>query len=173
MAVSANFKRLLANFILFQTAWFVLVLAPFGWDVAGGGLLLLLHLRYIATAGEWRFLFVVTVIGGAADSALAAAGLIAFNPDASLWTTAITPLWLLLLWAHFAATINHSLSWLRAHPALAFVGGGIAGPLAYIGGDKITDKLDIIVDLTSYATIAAPLWALLCLTLPRFTKPAS
>ena len=47
------------------------------------------------------------------------------------------PAWIVLLWIGFALTVNHSLKWLTAHPALPALVGGIAAPITYFAGIKI------------------------------------
>ncbi|RBP50805.1 DUF2878 domain-containing protein [Arenicella xantha] len=51
--------------------------------------------------------------------------------------TAMSPAWIMLLWVGFALTINHSLSWINAHPLLPAVLGGIGGPLSYLAGERL------------------------------------
>ena len=46
------------------------------------------------------------------------------------------PAWIIMLWLGFALTVNHSLVWLKDHPALPPLMGMIGGPLAYFAGLK-------------------------------------
>jgi hypothetical protein len=43
----------------------------------------------------------------------------------------VAPIWIVALWCAFALTLNHSLSSLKRHPALAALLGLAGGPLAY------------------------------------------
>lgn len=148
--------KLAANFLLFQTAWFWCVLAPVGWDAAGGALLFVVHLRYIAAPREWRALMIVTIAGAAMDSALITAGLLRFTPEAVL-----APPWLIVMWCHFASTLPHSLRWLSRNRLLAAAGGALFAPPAYHGAVALSDKCDIPVSFLQFAAVQAPLWALL------------
>ncbi len=49
----------------------------------------------------------------------------------------IAPGWIIILWVGFALTVNHSLKWLKAHPALPAITGAIAAPITYFAGIKI------------------------------------
>ncbi|HEY5716290.1 MAG TPA: DUF2878 domain-containing protein, partial [Psychromonas sp.] len=67
-----------------------------------------------------------------ADTSLSWLGFMAFAEGVLL------PLWLLLLWAHFAVTLNHGMSWLNKIPLyLQVVFGGVFGPLSYYAGYKL------------------------------------
>lgn len=148
-----------ANFALFQAAWLVCALAPRPWDLLGGALALALQFAFICAPREWRVVAAVIAVGGAIDTALAAAGIIHFD-------AAVAPPWLLLLWANFAATLRHSLAWLSRRAALAAVCGAIAGPVAYGGGAAISDKLEIAVAPVIFIAVHAPIWAALAAFLP-------
>jgi hypothetical protein len=49
----------------------------------------------------------------------------------------IAPFWILILWANFALTLNHCLSWLHGRYKTAAMLGFIGGPLSYFGGVKL------------------------------------
>ena len=143
---------------------------PLGWASAAVLLTLLAHLKFIARPHEWQLLLLTMFIGGVVDTVLAAAGIFTFTAAGTFWPQNVIPLWLLLLWANFATTLCHSLSWLRQYPIIAFGLGGIAGPLAYLGGSKITDKLIITQSLPGFAIALAVAWAVLCLLLPYLAE---
>ena len=44
---------------------------------------------------------------------------------------------MIALWINFAASIRHSLNWIRGRYALGLLFGGIGGPLAYLAGEKM------------------------------------
>lgn len=162
--------RITANFILFQAAWFAGILAPPIWASALVALILVIHLRMIAHAGEWRLLAMTMLIGGIWDTTLSITGFYNFNPSATFWNPAVIPLWLLLLWGNFATTLCHSLYWLSANKIIAALLGSILGPAAYIGGAAITNKLIITADIAKFFIISAPFWAILCALLPQQAK---
>ena len=68
---------------------------------------------------------------------------------------------MIALWTCFAATLRHSLAWLRARWLLAAVLGAVGGPLAYLGGESLgaislTGDLSIAAISAQYA-IATPI----------------
>lgn len=49
----------------------------------------------------------------------------------------VIPLWLITLWACFAATLRHSLSFMQKHILLPIIAGGALAPLSYFAGAKL------------------------------------
>ncbi len=49
----------------------------------------------------------------------------------------LCPPWMAALWFNFAMLVSISLSWLKGRYLLAGVLGGLAGPVAYWGGEKL------------------------------------
>ncbi|MCW8996069.1 MAG: DUF2878 domain-containing protein, partial [Psychromonas sp.] len=120
------------NFIWFQLVWLIAVY--FTEDAQYFLVLSLLAHFYLTPTCRHDFwvMFSVTLLGASADALLKLAGVMAFMD------TAILPVWLLILWAHFALALNHSLSWLKRFPGyLQAVFGGIFGPLSYYAGYKM------------------------------------
>ena len=65
----------------------------------------------------------------------------------------IVPLWLVLLWGAFAATLAHSLDTLRSKPLLSALVGGIFAPLSYLAGANF-GAVDLGYSLmTTYITL--------------------
>ena len=155
---------LAADFVRFQLAWFACVLLPHPADIAAGVALLVLHLRLVGERGEWRIVASAFAIGLVVDSALSAAGVLRF-PHAMF--APLAPLWLLLLWSHFAATLRHSLGWLASRPLLSAALGAIAGPAAYFGGAALTDKAEIAAPTIPAAATLVIVWSAACVILPR------
>ena len=161
--------RKLLNFVAFQCCWFANVIgAASGFPWLGPlvtVLWLAVHLASLRSASgagnvaaEMRVLLAAIAIGWTADSALALAGFISFPEVAQLGGP--SPVWMVALWACFAATFRHSLSWMRGRWLIAVVLGAVGGPLAYVGGEKLgailqTDYLSIVVVAVQYA-IATP-----------------
>ena len=48
----------------------------------------------------------------------------------------LSPFWMTILWAAFAASFPYSFMWLQKKYFLAFVLGGLFGPIAYYSGEK-------------------------------------
>ena len=152
------------NFVWFQAVWFLAVL----YTVQGVYLLLfslLLHFLVSPTRlSDLLNLLVITLIGSLGDYLLTTLGIFIFTEQHFI------PLWLILLWAHFAVTLNHGLSWLERLPIYARVlFGGVFGTLSYYGGYKlgaVTLHSNLLLSLFSLSVI----WASL---LPVYTVLAS
>ncbi|MDN3557192.1 DUF2878 domain-containing protein [Halomonas maura] len=148
--------RLLANLAGFQLGWFACVL---GGSLVGGAvvtLVLALHLRWLARAGEWRWLVGFAALGLAIDGGLALAG--GFRFDGEPRVLGLLPPWLWLLWPLFASLLHHALAWLWRHPWLAALGGATGGPLSYLAGARLAG-----VELAPWLLAAEALvWAGLC-----------
>jgi len=127
-------KRWLPNVIGFQLVWLV--------SVAGAGMgLWWPGLLVLAMFGAWqigssqcpradlKLVAVVVALGLLVDSAWIWMGLLRFSTPLP-WDW-LAPIWILVLWAGFALTLNHSLAALRQRPALAVAFGALGGPLAY------------------------------------------
>lgn len=105
---------------------------------------------------ELSLIGLVTLTGVLVDSLLTFFGVFQF-PE-----TQIIPLWLVLLWASFAATISYSLQFLAKSKRLQMLIGFIFPPFSYLAGASF-----LIVELPygPYITyfVLAPIWSLLML----------
>lgn len=149
--------RTLFNLVAFQLGWFACVL---GGSLIGGlvaGVIIVVHLAWLARPGEWRWLAGFAALGLVVDGGLTLAGGFMFaEPGLSP-----LPLWLWALWPLFAMLLNHSLAWLWSHRWLAMLGGAIGGPLSYFGGAQLAG-----VELAPWLLpVESLVWALLCLWL--------
>ncbi len=101
-------RKLLLNALLFQTGWFACVFAARQpWLLAVAALALLAHFRWVGRwAAEGRLVASVLIAGSALDSFLLQLGVFDFGSQRLL-----VPLWLALLWALLATTLNHCLAW--------------------------------------------------------------
>ncbi|MCF7827157.1 MAG: DUF2878 domain-containing protein [Candidatus Marinimicrobia bacterium] len=128
------------NALGFQSAWWLSVLgivAGYPWL---GPLVMTLYLvadHYSFTKGKPETLLILSAMlaGTMADSIFSASGLLSYGGGYSL-APALAPLWITAMWGGFAATLNHSLGWLKNKPLLAFALGAIFGPLSYMAGAK-------------------------------------
>ena len=75
------------------------------------------------------------VLGWCLDASLVGLGSLAFPAAAQLGSP--VPVWMVALWAGFAATLSTSLAWLRNKPAAAALFGAVGGPLAYEAGRRL------------------------------------
>ncbi len=131
---------LIANFIIFQIGWFSSVIGaahqlplmgPFAALVA-----IVVHLRFAQRPlPELALIVACGVIGAFYDSILVIFGWVAY--PSGMFHELLAPYWIIGMWMLFATTLNVSLGWLRGRPWLAAVLGLFAGPLSYIGGQKL------------------------------------
>ncbi len=132
--------RTAANFVGFQVGWIVAVVgAANGYPYLGpvyAVAWLAIHFRYFCDDREQELVVVAAAVflGLVFDSLGVFAGLLDFPSHARDFTT----LWMLSLWAMFAATLRHSMAWLRDRYLLAAVLGGIFGPFAYWAGARLS-----------------------------------
>jgi len=127
----------LLYFVVGQAGWFACVLgAAKGspWiGVAFAVVLMLLHLwRVSRPLEEIKLLVTVVVIGGTWDSALVFFGVLAYPSGTVI--QGLAPVWILALWALFAAQFNTTYRWLKTRPKIAALLGAIAGPLSFRAG---------------------------------------
>ncbi|MFN0177331.1 MAG: DUF2878 domain-containing protein [Gemmatimonadales bacterium] len=144
------------NFVAHQTGWFALVLsaaAQRSWlgILVGLGIIALHLARHrseaplVAGAVAW---------GLAAESTLLGPGLLQYaskNPGPA-W---LAPIWILVLWALFATTLQHSMKWLLGRPALAGLLGATLGPLAFRAGEGLGAVQFAPLRWTTYLGLAA------------------
>jgi len=150
--------------VWFQAIWFY---AVFYTEQAIPLLLLSLSLHFIVSPTRRRDVvnaLTIAPIGCAADYLLTYVGIFTFE------SSFFIPGWLILLWAHFAVTLNHGMSWLDKFPLyLRSIFGGVFGALSYYAGAKMGAVVldnDLVISLFSLAVI----WAWL---LPVYTVIAS
>ena len=82
---------------------------------------------------EVLFIISTSLIGMFVDSAFHISGIIIYKSSIS---NTIAPLWIIAMWLGFAATVNHSMSWLDRKYIHGFVLGLVFGPLSYVTGEK-------------------------------------
>lgn len=123
---------MLLNIIGFNISWFGLVLLgqifiPFTLFWLG------LHLyRCKFMTAEIKLIVTITLIGIVVDSALQFLGVLIFHGQL------LIPIWLMTLWAAFAATIAHSLNFLSNSTLSQILIGFVFPPLSYIGGASLS-----------------------------------
>ncbi len=116
----------LINFLLFQIIWAISVFGKNDWIPVT---LLLLALHFMLSPSQKKDLFTVLFVGAIGvlvDSALTGFKVFVFPHDF------LIPAWLVVLWAAFALTLNHSFDWLtRSRSILQAVLGGVGGAFSY------------------------------------------
>jgi len=156
MKTALNKKRFIwINFIWFQVIWFIAVLYT---DQAVNILLFSLFLHFLISPireADLLTLLGITLLGSLADYLLTFLGIFIF-PDALF-----IPIWLILLWAHFALSLNHGMSWMIKLPLYArILFGAIFGTLSYYAGAElgaVTLHHNLILSLFAMSMIWASL----------------
>ncbi|WP_297834128.1 DUF2878 domain-containing protein [Pseudomonas sp.] len=123
----------LINALLFQIGWFACVLGGNSfWLLIAVGVLAI-HLLWISSwQAEGLLLISVALIGTTVDSLLLNCGVFSFDAGGPL-----IPLWLVMLWAVLATTLNHCLDWTAKPWWRASVLGAVGGPMSYYAGSKM------------------------------------
>lgn len=152
------------NLIWFQAVWFGAILFK---DQAVLLLCssLLAHFLLTPTRKSDAFnLISIALLGSVADFLLASLGILVFEE------TLFIPVWLILLWAHFSVTLNHSMGWLDNIPNyVRILFGAIFGTLSYYTGSQmgaVVLHTNLLLSLFSLSVI----WGSL---LPVYTVIAS
>jgi hypothetical protein len=107
--------------------------------------------------GDFQLMLVAVLIGLILDTTWVRLGWLKFAADWGLSERA--PLWILLLWAGLALTLNHSLAWLQSRLLLAAVLGGISSPLSYLAAERL-GAVDIVSESGVWFVGLGLSWAL-------------
>ena len=150
------------NFIIFQACWFACVIGAaknLGW--LGPILVFItvpLQIHLLTENHKTEILF--TVICGISGSLLVTLMIVAnvYTP-VDRGCGQICPPWMTALWFNFALLVSISLAWLKGKYVTAFILGGLAGPVAYWGGEKL-GALSVVSTFSSGYLILAFMWAL-------------
>ena len=130
---SPALKRQLANAVLFQLGWFACVLGGNSlWLLVAAGALLANGLWISRSWAQARLIIYVCLLGTLVDSLLLNAGIFEFRQEGIL-----IPLWLVLLWALLATTLNHCLAWTARPLWRAMLLGAVGGPMSYYAGQRL------------------------------------
>jgi hypothetical protein len=150
-----------ANLLGYQAAWFIAV-GFAGRGLAWPGIVACLGFAALSwwvspvrRSDAW-LAAAALACGLLLDGALAATGWLAY---AAAQPAFPAPAWIVSLWVAFALTLQHSLRWVMARPALAIAFGAIGGPLAYWGAARAFDAVAFGAPLHAAATLAIG-WAL-------------
>ena len=147
-------RWLVANAVWLQAGWWICVLgAERPWllllVIAG----VAVHLRLCPDVNaEVKALLLVTLAGCVLDSTLGALGVFGFDG----WPL---PLWLALLWLVLASGMRHSLAWAGRHWQIGALIGALGGPLAYVGGARVT-QVALPLGTLETGLLLMPIWAL-------------
>lgn len=147
--------HLVVNAIGFQCCWAACVIGDSAWAAVVVPLFFMWHWVQ-RKPNEVKLIAAVTLFGALYDSTLFKLGLFNFPEHTGFFI----PLWLILLWAAFAATILHSMAWLLAKPWLAALLGAIAAPWSYYAGSllksiELTSPVLVVIALVWGALLAS------------------
>lgn len=146
-------RWLVANALWLQAGWWACVLgAERPWLLLLVIPGLVMHLRLCPDANtEAKALLRVTLAGCVLDSVLGTLGVFGFGT----WPL---PPWLALLWLVLASGMRHSLAWAGRHWRRGALLGALGGPLAYMGGARLTD-VALPLGPMETALLLVPIWA--------------
>lgn len=163
--------NVIANFILFQAAWFACVIGA-----VQGLPWLAFAFVLVVVIGQWHFakwsnnalifILVAGILGGLVDQ-----GFLQFNIVqyvAHGWTANMVPIWIIGLWLAFASTINLSMRWLRGKWLTQLLFGAIGGPMAYFAAQKL-GAVVISSNPTDWAVLALA-WAVMTVLLFKLAE---
>ena len=133
--------RAIANFILFQLAWFAAVVGGArGWPILGvlpAIVVVAVHLgsNLAQVKHEITLVLGVTTLGVIFETAFIALGTLRYaRPD---YNAALPPIWIIALWFAFGTLPNGSLKWLSGRILPQLLLGAVFGPLSYLGGVRL------------------------------------
>jgi Protein of unknown function (DUF2878) len=161
---------LIANFIIFQAAWFAGVLGAAHqvplWGTACIVAAIGWHLAVSARpAQEAKLIAAACLIGFVVESAVAMQGHIAYpsgQPDVRF-----APYWIVALWGLLGIALNVTMRWLKKRWWLAALLGAIAGPMSFAGGVRLGGAQ--FIDATAALATMACYWAVLMPALMRLS----
>jgi Protein of unknown function (DUF2878) len=154
-----------ANFIVFQAAWFAAVLGAAHhialWGTVCVAAAVGWHLGVSARpAQEARLVAIVCAIGFAIETAVVWQGHVRYPSGQPI--AQLAPYWLVALWGLFAIALNVTLRWLKRRPWLAALLGAVAGPASFwsgvrLGGAQFIEPRPALITLACTWAVAMPL----------------
>ncbi len=129
-----------ANFAVFQLAWFAAVLgAAHGMPLAGTACVAAAigwHLWVsVRPAQEARLVALACLVGFAVETAIVQQGHVAYPSGQPV--PQLAPYWIVALWGLLAIALNVTMRWLRARLWLAAALGAVVGPLSFVSGVRL------------------------------------
>jgi hypothetical protein len=106
----------------------------------------------------------VTAVGIVCDTILTDMGIFSFTNQ-----PIFIPLWLAVLWACFATTINHSLSFMKTKPLVQVVFAGFGGPSSYFAGQRF-GSVEFGYSLPLTLVVLSLIWILLFSLFTSFSR---
>ena len=154
-----------ANFVVFQAAWFAAVLGAAHqlplWGTACVIAAIAWHLGICARpAQEAKLIGLACVIGFVVESAVAMQGHVTYPSGQPV--AVLAPYWMVALWGELAIALNVTMRWMKGRLWLAALFGAVGGPMAFaagvrLGGAAFVDKTPALVTLVCIYAVAMPL----------------
>lgn len=152
----------IANFVVFQSAWFAAVLGAAHqiplWGTVCVIAAIAWHLGVSARpAQEAKLIALACAIGLVVESAVAMQGNVTYPSGQPVaW---LAPYWMVALWGELAIALNVTMRWMKGRLWLASLLGAIAGPASFASGVKLGGA-QFIHQTPALITLACA-WALL------------
>ena len=156
--------KTLLNVVFFQVLWLVCVGgAGKGYWWVGLPVMALFAIYHFSVTpwkkADFLLLLICIGLGFVADSLLVRLGFLRFE-QAVPWT-GYAPIWICLLWAGFALTLNHSMSYFQSRPIAAVIFGLLGGPLAYYVAANIWKAVQFSQPTWQVYAALAVIWAIM------------
>lgn len=166
-------SRVVGNFVLFQVLWFAAVLGAAQGDSWWALPVLFAMLAWTPMTGaslfaDLRLVAIGLALGLMFEVCFIATGAIAYKAQWFQWAP---PMWIMLLWAGFAMSFNHSMAWLTQRPLVAGIFGGFGAVLSLLAGVRLGAAEALLPDW-QVALIYGFSWALLVPLLAWVARPA-
>ncbi|MEO8224856.1 MAG: DUF2878 domain-containing protein [Gammaproteobacteria bacterium] len=138
--VAPMILRAIANFVGFQSVWFLSLFGAGSHRAWLGALALAIFTAWHFTTAAHRradvFLIVAAcIVGFVVDTTFIQAQLLAYAEPGPF--PAVAPYWIIGMWVNFALTLNGSMRWLHGRYWLSAALGAVGGPLAYVAGVRL------------------------------------
>lgn len=131
--------RVPLNFVGYQASWFACVIGENTWAIPVVAVFLLWHTQ-VARQGEWALIGLVALGGILLDNLWFNLGFTAYPASLNSFPAdayPFIPLWLVLLWVAFSATLLHAMHYFFKRPLLISSIAAFAAPLSYFAGTKL------------------------------------
>lgn len=155
----------LANFAVFQAAWFAAVLgAAHRLPLAGTAGVIAAIAWHVAVSArpveEAKLVAALCAIGFVVESAIAFQGHVAYPSGQPV--AYLAPYWMVALWGELAIALNVTLRWLKHRAWAAAALGAVVGPTSFasgvrLGGARFVDTVPALVTLACVWAVLMPL----------------